>query len=238
MLDIKGEHRRENIVHLVRAPSGPPAEPALHPSLDGTVRPHGPSPDGHTYHIDQILDHSDGEDGRLLVKVTRTGYEKATWEDASVASHDTLRLYLRRAGRRSLLYTAADPLPGVTGDNDAAAEAGTAPAPSVAAETGAPAGRDPPVGPLLYWARPEDGPRWGYEGRCASGATPRDRRATEAQRRAYRQWGGAPTASWRPSSRRADRQSGGAPTAPWRPLSQRRAYRQWGGAPTASWRPS
>jgi len=148
VLDIKGEHRRENIVHLVRAPSGPPAEPALHPSLDATVRPHGPSPDGHTYHIDQILDHADGEDGRLLVKVTWTGYEEATWEDASVAPHETLRLYLRRASRRGLLHTAADRPPGVTGDNDAAAETGTAPAPAVAAEPGAPAGPEPPVGQL------------------------------------------------------------------------------------------
>jgi len=45
VLNIKGEHRRENIVHLVRAPSGPPAEPPLHPSLNATVRPHGPRPD-------------------------------------------------------------------------------------------------------------------------------------------------------------------------------------------------
>jgi len=149
VLDIEGEHRRENIVHLVCSPSGPPAKPALHPSLDATVRPHGPSPHGHTYQIDQILDHTDGEDGRLLVKVTWTGYEEATWEDASVAPHETLRLYLRRASRRGLLHTAADRPPGVTGDNDTAAEAGTAPAPSVAAEPGAPAGPDPPVGPLL-----------------------------------------------------------------------------------------
>ena len=149
VIDIKGEHRRENIVHLVRAPSGPPAEPALHPSLDATVRPHGPSPDGHTYHIDQILDHADGEDGRLLVIVTWTGYEDATWEDASVAPHETLRLYLRRASRRGLLHTAADRPPGVTGDNDAAAEAGTASAPLVEAEPGSPAVPDPSIGPHL-----------------------------------------------------------------------------------------
>jgi len=172
VLDIKGEHRRENIVHLVRDPSGPPAEPALHPSMDATVRPHGPRPDGHTYHIDQILDHADGEDGRLLVKVTWTGYEEATWEDASVAPHETLRLYLRCASRRGLLHTAADRPPGVTGDNDAAAEAGTAPAPSVAAEPGAPAGPDPPVGPPLQGARPGVGPRRGCGGRRQRGATP------------------------------------------------------------------
>jgi len=38
VLDIKGEHRRENIVHLVRAPSAPPEEPALHPAPNETVR--------------------------------------------------------------------------------------------------------------------------------------------------------------------------------------------------------
>jgi len=100
------------------------------------------------YHIAQILDRADGEDGRLLVKVTWTGYEEATWEDSCVAPHETLRLYLRRASRRGLLHTAADRPPGVTGDNDAATETGTAPAPSVAAEPGSPAGPEPPVGPL------------------------------------------------------------------------------------------
>ena len=140
VLDIKCEHRRENIVHLVRAPSGPPAEPALHPSLDATIRPHGPSPDGHTYHIDQILDLADGDDGRLLVKVTWTGYEVATWEDATIAPHKTLRLYLRSASRRGLLHTAADRPPGVHADNDAAAAAAPGPA-----DPGGPAA---PAGPL------------------------------------------------------------------------------------------
>jgi len=141
VLDIKGEHRRENIAHLVRAPSGPPAEPPLHPSLDATVRTHGPSPDGQTYHIDQILDHADGDDGRLLVKVTWTGYEDATWEDAFIAPHDTLRLYLRRASRRGLLHTATDRPPGVHADNDAAAAA----APGVPADPGTPAAPAEPL---------------------------------------------------------------------------------------------
>ena len=149
MLDIKGEHRRENIVHLVRAPSGPAAEPPLNPALDATVWPHGPSPDGHTYHIDQILDHADGEDGRLLVKVTWTGYEDATWQDASVAPHETLRMYLRRASRRGLLHTAADRPPGVTEDNAAAAAADAALAPSVGGAPENPAATDPPSGSHL-----------------------------------------------------------------------------------------
>jgi len=149
VLDIKGEHLRENIVHLVRAPSGPAAEPPLHPALDATVRPHGPSLDGHTYHIDQILDHADGEDGRLLVKVTWTGYEDATWQDASVAPHETLRMYLRRASRRGLLHTAADRPPGVTEDNAAAAAADAALAPSVGGAPENPAATDPPSGSHL-----------------------------------------------------------------------------------------
>jgi len=149
VLDIKGKHRRENIVHLVRAPSGPPPEPALHPSLDGTVRPHWPSSDGHTYHIDQILDDADGENGRLLVKVTWTEYKDATWEAASVAPHDPLRMYLRRASRRGLLHTAAYRPSGVTGDNNAAAEAGAALAFSVEEDPGCPAGPNPPIGPHL-----------------------------------------------------------------------------------------
>jgi len=139
VLDIKGEHRRKNIVHLVRAPSGPPREPALHPALDETVRPHGPSRDGHSYQIDQILDHADGDDGRLLVKVTWTGYEDATWENASVAPHEALRLYLRRASRRGLLHTASDRPPGVRANNDAPRAAEAAPeAPACPASGGGP----------------------------------------------------------------------------------------------------
>jgi len=131
VLGIKGEHRRENIVHLVRAPSGPAAEAPLHPALDATVWPHGPSPDGHTYHIDQILDHAVGKDGPLLVKVTWSGYEDATLEDAFFAPHETLRMNLRRASRRGLLHTAADRPPGVTEDDAAAAAADATLAPSV-----------------------------------------------------------------------------------------------------------
>jgi len=115
VLDSKGEHRRENIVHLVRAPSGPAAEPPLHPALDATVQPHGPDSDVHTYHFDQILDHADGKDGRLLFKVSWTGYEDAKRKDASVAPHETLRMYLRRANRRGHSHTAAGRPPGVTG---------------------------------------------------------------------------------------------------------------------------
>jgi len=114
-------------VHLVRAPSGTPCEPALHAALDETVQPHGPSRDGHSNQIDQILDHADGDDGRLLVKVTWTGYEAATWEDASVAPHEALHLYLRRASRRGLLHTAFDRPPGVRADNDAPPAAEAAP---------------------------------------------------------------------------------------------------------------
>ena len=149
VLDIKGEHRRKNIDHLVRAPSGPVAEPPLHPALDATVRPHGPSPDGHTYDIDRILDQADGEDGRILVKVIWTGYEDATWIDASVATHETLRIYLRRASRRTLLHTAADRPPGVSEDNAAAAAADAALAPSVGGAPGNPTATDPPSGSYL-----------------------------------------------------------------------------------------
>jgi len=140
VLDIKAEHRRENIVHLVRAPSGPPAEPALHPSLDATIHPHGQSPDGHTYHIYQILDLADGDDGRPLVKVTWTGYDVATWENATIAPHETFRRYLRSASRRGLLHTAADRPPGVHADIDAAAAAAPGPAD--------PGGSAAPAGPL------------------------------------------------------------------------------------------
>jgi len=144
VLDINGKHGREKIVHLVRSSSGPAAEPPLHPALDSTVRPHGPSPYGHTYHIYKILDHADGEDGRLLVKVTWTGYEDATWEDASVAPHETLRMYLRRASRRGLLHTAADRPSGVSEDNAAAATADTALATPVGGAPENPAATAPP----------------------------------------------------------------------------------------------
>jgi len=139
VLDIKGEHRREKIVHLVPAPSRPPREPVLHPALDETVRPHGPSRDGHYYQIDQILDHADGDDGRLLFKVTLTSYEAATWKDASVATQEAVRLYLRRASRRGLLHTASDRPPGDRADNDAPPAAEAAPGgPASAASGGGP----------------------------------------------------------------------------------------------------
>jgi len=146
VLDVAGEIRRENIVHLVCAPSEPAAEPPLPLALDVTVRRPGPNPDGHTYHIDQILDHDDGEECRLLVKVTWTGYEDATWKDASVAHHETLRMYLRRASRRRLSHTAADRPPGVTGDNAAAAAADAALAPSVGGAPENPAATDAQCG--------------------------------------------------------------------------------------------
>jgi len=64
----------------------------------------------------------------------------------------------------------------------------------------------PPVG-----RRPGVGARRARSGgRIACGAAPRGRHAPGAQRRAYRMWGCAPTASRRPSGRRAYRWGGGA----------------------------
>jgi len=245
VLDIKGEHLRENIVHLVRAPSGPAAEPPLHPALDATVRPHGPSLDGHTYHIDQILDHADGEDGRLLVKVTWTGYEDATWEDASVAPHETQRMYLRRASRPGLFHTAEDRPPGVTEDNVAAAAADAALAPSVGGTPENPAATDPPSGahirgrvaggapPPQCWCTDRDG------GRVAGGTTPP--RFWCTCRGGGRVAGGTTPPRCRCTGRGGGRVAGGGdPRAVLGHRSKRRARRRWGDSPAGllhrSWR--
>jgi len=114
VLDVDGEHRRENITHVVRAGAGPtlPAAPA-HPALRTIRAFHGTEEDGQRYAVDRIADRATLPDGTLRVKVYWTGYPAPTWLDSVDAPHETLRVYLRRVAREGLPHTSADLPPGV-----------------------------------------------------------------------------------------------------------------------------
>jgi len=99
LLNVDGEHRRENVAHVVRA-SGAAAEyPVQHPALRAARSFHGARADGQQYAVDRIADHATLPDGTLRVQVYWTGYPHPTWMDAADAPHETLRVYLRRAAR-------------------------------------------------------------------------------------------------------------------------------------------
>jgi len=131
LLDVDGEHRRENVAHVVRA-SGTAAEsPVHHPALRAARFFHGAEADGQRYAVDRIADHATLPDGSLRVQVYWTGFPQPTWMDAADASHETLRVYLRRAARLGLPHTSADPPPAVPQDTapDGGAASGGAAAP-------------------------------------------------------------------------------------------------------------
>jgi len=125
LLDADGEHRRENVAHVVRA-SGTAAEyPAQHAALPAARSFHGAEADGQRNAVDRIADHATLPDGTLRVHVYWTGYPQPTWIDAADAPHETLRVYLRRAARLVLSHTSADPPPAVP--QGAAPDGGAAP---------------------------------------------------------------------------------------------------------------
>lgn len=68
-LDILGEHRRENVVRLIRCEEGRPQDPNEYPALRYERRDRGPSQYGHGYAVERILGHADQDDGGLRVKV-------------------------------------------------------------------------------------------------------------------------------------------------------------------------
>lgn len=130
VIDIDGEHRRENVTHLVRAPTGSAPDPTVISALQGAApRPSGPSADGHTYAVDRLIDHVDGPNGELFVKVVWTGYAEPTWEPAMNMPHETLRTYLRRAAKAGLPHTSSDPPPGAPPRSPPAAAPSVPPAP-------------------------------------------------------------------------------------------------------------
>ena len=130
LLDVDGEHRRENVAHVVRASGTAAASPAQHPALRAARSFHGAEADGQRYAVDRIADHATLPDGTLRVQVYWTGYPQPTWMDAADAPHETLRVYLRRAARLGLPHTSADPPPAVPQDAapDGGAASGGAPA--------------------------------------------------------------------------------------------------------------
>jgi len=137
LLDVDGEHRRENVAHVVRA-SGMAAEyPAQHPALRAARSFHGAEAEGQRYAVDRIADHATLPDGILRVQAYWTGYPQPTWMDAADASHETLRVYLRRAAHLGLPHTSADPPPAVpqdvAPDGGAASGGATAPPPAIRA---------------------------------------------------------------------------------------------------------
>jgi len=137
LLDVDGEHRRENVAHVVRA-SGTAAEsPAQHPALRAARSFHGAEADGQRYAVDRIADHATLPDGTLRVQVYWTGYPQPTWMDAADAPHETLRVYLRRAARLGLPHTSADPPPAApqasAPDGGAASGGAAAPPPAIRA---------------------------------------------------------------------------------------------------------
>jgi len=111
LFDVDGEHRRENVAHVVRASGVAVPGPAQHPALRTARSFHGAEADGQRYAVDRIADHATLPDGTLRVHVNWTGYSQPTWMDAADAPHETLRVYLRRAARLGLPHTSFDPPP-------------------------------------------------------------------------------------------------------------------------------
>jgi len=135
LLDVDGEHRRENVAHVVRASGAAVPGPAQHPTLRTARSFHGAEAVGQRYAVDRIADYATLPDGTLRVQVYWTGYPQPTWMDAADSPHETLRVYLRRAARLRLPHTSAAPPPTPS----------RAPGPSVGAAAGVAAPSPPTV---------------------------------------------------------------------------------------------
>jgi len=78
LLDVDGEHRLKNVVHVLRA-SGAAAEgPAQYPTLRVARSFHGTEADGQRSIVDHIADHTTLPDRTLRVRVLWTGYPQPT----------------------------------------------------------------------------------------------------------------------------------------------------------------
>jgi len=111
LLDVDGEHHRENVALVVPASGAAVPGPAQHPALRTARSFHGAEADGQRYAANRIADHARLPDGTLRVQVYWTGCPQPTSMDAADAPHETLRVYLRRAVRLGLPHTSADPPP-------------------------------------------------------------------------------------------------------------------------------
>jgi len=109
ILHIDGEHRRENVAHVVCASGAAVEYPAQLPALRRARSFHGAEADGQQFTVDRIANHATLPDGTLRVQVYWTGYPQPTWIDWADAPHETLRVYLRRAARFGFPHTSADP---------------------------------------------------------------------------------------------------------------------------------
>ena len=116
LLDVDGEHHRENVAHVVRASNAAADYLVQHPALRAARSVHGAKADGKRYAVDHIADHATLPDGTLGVQVFWTGYPHPTWMDAADAPHETLRVYRRRAARLGLPDTSPDPPPAAPSD--------------------------------------------------------------------------------------------------------------------------
>ena len=72
--DVDGEHRRENVAHVVRASGTAADTPAQHPALRSARSFHGSEAEGQRYAVDRIAGHATLPDGTLRVQVYWTGY--------------------------------------------------------------------------------------------------------------------------------------------------------------------
>jgi len=115
----------------VRA-SGAAAEGPAHPPALRVARSfHGTGADGLRYAVDRIADHATLPDGTRRVQVYWTEQPQPTWMEATDASHETLRVYLRRVARLGFSRTSADPPPAAPGDAAPANGGAAAPPPPV-----------------------------------------------------------------------------------------------------------
>jgi len=137
LLDVDGNHCRENVAHVVRASGAAAKHPAQHPALREARSFHEAEADGQRYAVDRIANHATLPDGTLRVQVYWTGYPHPTWMDAADAEHEKLRVDLRRAARLGLPHTSADPPPAAPSDTataiGTASSGAAAPPPAVRA---------------------------------------------------------------------------------------------------------
>jgi len=124
LLDVDGEHRRENVAHVLRALGTAAEYPAQHAALRAARSFHEAEADCQRNALDRIADHATLPDGTLRVNVYWTGYPQPTWMDAADGSHETLRVYLRRVAHLGLPHTSADASRAVP--HDAAPDGGAA----------------------------------------------------------------------------------------------------------------
>lgn len=92
MLDILGDHRRENVVQVIPCEERPPADPNEDAALRYKRMDQGPTEDAHSYDWEEIVGHATQEDWALWVKVVWTGNPIPTWEPKDNVPHETLRL--------------------------------------------------------------------------------------------------------------------------------------------------